>query len=313
MNDPAIGSGRALFRLAVAVPFFLGAALYLSVIFAAFAALPLVYAHLRFGRVAGILCSLTNMALVFAVSGRMNAAVFFVLAVVLGASIAECAKLKLKVEWNVVFSVGVMLIVSSLLLLSYSHRFNINPVQKLDAFVGTMVEQVANNVEKYKASTTLSSQDLDKFVVDPEMTKRNILFELPSAITITLLIVAVGNLLLLLRLNLQGVRDAQRLESDFFKNWKAPEHMVWPTLVAGFCLVVEIPVLSDVALNIFKVLMAIYAFQGLAIANYLFDVWGVKGFLRPLGYVLAVALLLPLVISLGFFDLWFDFREKFKI
>ena len=57
VNDPTIGGGRALFRLAVAVPFFLGAALYLSVIFAAFAALPLVYAHLRFGRFAGILCS----------------------------------------------------------------------------------------------------------------------------------------------------------------------------------------------------------------------------------------------------------------
>jgi uncharacterized protein YybS (DUF2232 family) len=103
------------------------------------------------------------------------------------------------------------------------------------------------------------------------------------------------------------------LDADFFKRWKAPDHMVWPTLAAGFCLVIEIPVLSDVALNIFKILMAIYAFQGLSVTNYLFDVWGVKGFLRPLGYVLAVALLLPLVISLGFFDLWFDFREKFKV
>ncbi len=314
MNEPTtVSTGRALFRLAVAVPFFLGAALYLSVIFAAFSALPLVYSHLRFGRVVGILCSLTNMALVFAVSGRMNAAVFFVLAVVLAASIAECVKLKLRLEWNVLFSVGVMLVVSLLLLLSYSHRFHINPLQKLDAEVGAIVDQVANNVEKYKASATISSQDLDKFLVDPEMTKRNILYELPSAITISLLMIAVGNLLLMLRLNIQGVRDSQRLESDFFKNWKAPDHMVWPTLIAGFCLVVELPVLSDVALNVFKVLLAIYALQGLAITNYLFDVWGVKGFLRPLGYVLAVALLLPLVISLGFFDLWFDFREKFKI
>lgn len=314
MNQPAsVGSGRALFRLAVAVPFFLGAALYLSVIFAAFAALPLVYAHLRFGRVAGILCSITNMGLVLAVSGRVNAAVFFVVAVVLAAAIAECVKLKLKIEWNVVFSVGMMLLVSALLLLSYSHKFGINPIQKLDAFVGSVVDQVANNVEKYKSSSAISSQDLDKFVVDPEMTKRNILTELPSAITISLMVIAVANLLLMLRWNLLGVRDSQRLDVSFFKTWKAPDHMVWPTLAAGFCLVIELPVLSDVALNVFKVLMAVYALQGLAITNYMFDLWGVKGFLRPLGYVLAVALLLPLVISLGFFDLWFDFREKFKV
>ncbi|MEW6058324.1 MAG: DUF2232 domain-containing protein, partial [Bdellovibrionota bacterium] len=311
MNQPAaLGGGRALFRLAVAVPFFLSAALYLSVIFAAFSALPLIYTHLRYGRVIGILSSLTNIALVFAASGRVNSAVFFVVAVVLAAAIAECVKLRLKIEWNVVFSVGVMLLVSILLLLSYSHKFDINPIQKLEGFVASFVDQVAGNVEKYKATSNLSSQDLDKFLVDPEMTKRNILYELPSAITITLLMLTVGNVLLMLRLNIHHAREALKLSPDFFKSWKAPDHLVWPTLVAGFCLVVEIPLLSDVALNVFKVLMAIYALQGLAITNYLFDLWGVKGFFRPLGYVLSVALLLPLVISLGFFDLWFNFREK---
>lgn len=314
MNQPttAVNGGRALFRLAVAVPFFLGAALYLSVIFAVFAALPLVYAHLRLGRIAGILCSATNMALVFAISGRMNAAMFFVVAVVLAAAIAECAKLRLRLEWNALFSVGTMLLVSALLLLSYSHKFHINPLQKLDAFVGAMVDQVASNVEKYRGTSTISSQDLEKFVVDPEMTKRNILFELPSFITISLLTITVVNLLLMLRLNLQSVREGLGLDADFFKHWKAPDHMVWPTLAAGFCLVMELPIVSDLALNIFKILMAVYALQGLAITNYLFDLWGAKGLLRPIGYVLAVVVLLPLVISLGFFDLWFDFREKFK-
>jgi len=314
MNQPTtINGGRALFRLAVAVPFFLPAALYLSVLFAVFSALPLVYAHLRFGRLAAIVCSITNMALVFILSGRSNAAAFFVLAVVLAAAIAECVKLRLKVEWTTLFSVGVMLLVSALLLVSYSHHYHINPFQKLDAFVGTLVDQVANNVEKYKDSSTISSQDLDKFLVDPEMTKRNIIYELPSAITISLLILAVSNLLLLLRLNLQGARDLLKLDADFFKHWKSPEHMVWPTLAAGFCLVVEIPVLSEIALNIFKVLLAVYALQGLAIVNYLFDIWGVKGLFRPIGYAVALAILLPLVVVLGFFDLWLGFREKLKV
>ena len=308
----SLGNGKALFRLAFAAPFFLGAALYLSVIFAMFSALPLIYVHLRFGRMVGILASVTNMALVFALSGRVNAAVFFVVAVVLAASIAECVKLKLRLEWNVVTSVLMMLLVSGLLLLSYSHKFNINPIQKLDAFVGSAVQEIADNVEKYKASSTISSQDLDKFLVDPEMAKRNIIYELPSAVTISLLVLAIGNILLLVRLNLYGWRGQRILSPDFFKNWKAPEHMIWPTLAAGFALVIDVPGVSEVALNVFKVLMAVYAIQGLAIVNSLFDLWGVKGFLRPLGYILAIAILLPLVISLGFFDLWFDFRNKFK-
>lgn len=312
LQQPALSNGRALFRLAVAVPFFLAAALYLSVIFAVFSALPLIYAHLRFGRFAGILCSVTNMVLVFAASGRANAAVFFVLAVVLGAAMAEFVKHKIKLEWSAIFSIVIMSVTSLLLILSYSHKFNINPIEKLDSFVGSMVDQVAGNVEKYKASSSVSNQDLEKFLIDPEMTKKNILYELPSAATIILLIVVVSNMLLMLRLNLMNVRENYGLSSDFFKSWKSPEHLVWPTLVAGFCLVLEFPGISEVALNVFKVLMAIYAIHGLAITNHLFDIWGVKGFLRPIGYVMAVAILLPLVISMGFFDLWFNFREKFK-
>lgn len=312
LNQPTISGGKALFRLAVAVPFFLAAALYLSIIFAMFSALPLIYVHLRFGRLPGIAASITNMALVFALSGRVNSAVFFVLAVVLAATIAECIKLKLKIEWNVVISVVMMMLVSTLLLGSYSHKFNVNPFQKLESYVGSAVEEIASNVEKYKASATISSQDLDKLLVDPEMTKRNILYELPSAITISLLVLAISNILLIARLGLGGVRSHPQLHPEYFKTWKAPDHMVWPTLAAGFCLVIDVPGVSDVALNVFKILMAVYAVQGLAIVNALFDLWGVKGFLRPLGYVLAVAILLPLVISLGFFDLWFDFRNKFK-
>lgn len=309
----SVNGGKALCRLAMVVPFFLGAALYLSVVFAAFSALPMVYAHLRFGRLFGILSSITNISIVLVASGRSNAAVFFVIGVVLAAVISEGIKLKLKVEWSAVFSVVVMLGVSALLLLSYSKKFNVNPLQKLDAFVGTMVEQVAGNVEKYKESSAVSSQDLEKFIVDPEMTKRNILFELPSFITISMLMIAVSNILILLRLNVGGARELLGIDRDHFRIWKAPDHLVWPTLLAGFCLVIEVPIVSDVALNVFKVLMAVYALQGLAIVNYLFDIWGVRGFLRPVGYAVAVALLLPLVISLGFFDLWFSFREKIRI
>lgn len=73
---------------------------------------------------------------------------------------------------------------------------------------------------------------------------------------------------------------------------------------------VEMPYVSLPALNLFKILMAVYAIQGLAIMAFLFHSFKVPGFLRPLGYVIAVLVLLPLVISLGFFDLWFLFREK---
>ena len=65
------------------------------------------------------------------------------------------------------------------------------------------------------------------------------------------------------------------------------------------------------AINVFKVLMAIYSFQGISILSHFFDLWGLKGIFRMLSYGLALFFMMPLVLSVGFFDLWFDFRGKF--
>jgi hypothetical protein len=249
---------------------------------------------------------------VYLLAGRINAFVFFIVGITLSIALSECIRRKTRLEKTVLISMAAMLTVSVMLVLSYAYKYNVNPLSKLESFVGTVVDHISQNAAKYKATSTFTSQDLDKILVDPELTKKNILAELPSAATIGLLVLVVGNLLLLLRLNLCGSGHKLGVKPDFFKFWKAPDHLVWPTLVAGFLLVIEVPVLTDVGLNVFKVLMAIYAIQGLAIIGFLFDIWSVKGFLRPLGYILSVAILLPLVISLGFFDLWFDFRQKFK-
>lgn len=305
-------NGKTLSKLAVIAPFLLGAALHLSALFKVFAGLPIVFVHLRYGRLAGIACAIVNLALVWLVSGRGDAAWFFVFGVVLGTALAESVKLKLKVEWSVLLSVLMMLSASGLLLLSYAHKVKQNPVGLVKSYVGAEVDEFVHNAEKYKSTAAMSSQDLEKVLVDPEVTKKNILEVLPSVTVISLLLLVVANVLLMVKLDLAQVRKKFGISLGFFKKWKSPDHMVWPTLAAGFCLVIEVPVVSDVALSVFRVLMAVYAIQGIAIISALFDSWGIKGFLRPLGYVLAVTFLLPLVISLGFFDLWFDFREKFR-
>ena len=57
-----------------------------------------------------------------------------------------------------------------------------------------------------------------------------------------------------------------------------PEWLVWPTIATGFGLLVDLGPASDVAINVFKFLMAIYAIQGLSILSFFFDLWNVGGF-----------------------------------
>ena len=142
--------------------------------------------------------------------------------------------------------------------------------------------------------------------------KQDLLVEFPSAVGVFALVLVWVNTFILLRANPRGIREHLGLNASYMRLWKAPEWLIWPTILTGFFLLVEWGRASDVSLNIFKFLMAIYTIQGLSILSFFFDLWNVRGVFRIVGFVVGVFLMMPLVLSLGFFDLWFDFRAKFR-
>jgi hypothetical protein len=120
-------------------------------------------------------------------------------------------------------------------------------------------------------------------------------------------------------MNPNHLKESLGLDLAFLRKWKAPAFLVWPTIATGFFILFEVSVVSDIAFNIFQFLMAIYIIQGLSVLSYLFDLWGIqvssrlmRFFLSLFLFFLSLFLMLPLVLSLGFFDLWFDFRGKFR-
>jgi len=113
-------------------------------------------------------------------------------------------------------------------------------------------------------------------------------------------------------LNPNGIRDRLGFDSSFLKKWKVSDFLVWPTIAAGFFTLLDVGLASDISLNLFRFFMAIYAIQGLSILSFIFDLCGFKGPIRWAGYFLSLTLMTPLILSLGFFDLWFDFRGKFR-
>jgi uncharacterized protein YybS (DUF2232 family) len=99
------------------------------------------------------------------------------------------------------------------------------------------------------------------------------------------------------------------------KEWKSPDILVWCFILSGFCLLV----LPDgwvrvVLLNLFLISVVFYFFQGLAIVAYYFHYKNVPVFLRGIGYALIFLeqLFTLLVVGLGLFDLWGDFRRLNK-
>jgi len=133
---------------------------------------------------------------------------------------------------------------------------------------------------------------------------------LPSLVFFVCVVVALCNLAVL-------SYHFPHYRSFFFtlgdiKEWKSPDHLVWLFVIPGLSLFLPLPWLLRVAaVNLVLVCSVFYFFHGLAIIAYYFHYKRVPMVFRVAGYLLIVfeQFLTLLVIGLGFFDLWGDFRR----
>jgi uncharacterized protein YybS (DUF2232 family) len=146
----------------------------------------------------------------------------------------------------------------------------------------------------------------------PQITE-TVLQLLPAAAFISVGLVALFNLVLLCRRFPD--KRAQWVELASLREWKAPDFLVWGLIVSGFAMF--IPGLYSVkifAANLLLIFGACYFFQGLAIIAFYFNKNNVPRFVRGVVYVFIVfqQIFTLLVVGLGLFDLWIDFRRLRK-
>lgn len=136
---------------------------------------------------------------------------------------------------------------------------------------------------------------------------------LPALLFLGFAFVVLVNVLYLSR------RFPERREQWFslrlLREWKAPEPLVWVLIACGFVLFMPgLGILRVAALNLLLAISACYFAQGLAVIAFFFNKNNVPRFLRGLTYVLIVfqQIFTLLVVGLGLFDLWGDFRRLGK-
>jgi uncharacterized protein YybS (DUF2232 family) len=93
--------------------------------------------------------------------------------------------------------------------------------------------------------------------------------------------------------------------------WRTPDWVVWLLIASGFALFVPNPGVTLVAGNVFAIVIACYFGQGLAIVSYFFQRFGLPRGLRVATYLVIAfqQVVAALVVALGVFDLWGDFRH----
>lgn len=290
-------------RWGIIAPFFLSALFFLSRFFAIFAPLPLLLFFMQKGRKSAWIATLSNLLVVGVLGGVKSLLFYSVFVAALSLTFPEMLLRKKSILKSAAVTLAVMGVSALLVGFAYSriHHMHLwdEVTQAISHWVDYFTKSLGSN------TTWLDPTEL-------EDVKHSLVVEFPSAVATFGLILVWTNFVLLVKANPNSMREKLGIELASLKKWKTPDWFIWPTIASGFCLLGTFGLATDVALNVFKFLMAVYVIQGLSILSYFYDLWGVRGFFRVAGLLLPLILSAPLIAGLGFFDLWFDFRLKFR-
>jgi hypothetical protein len=202
-----------------------------------------------------------------------------------------------KVQASLTFAFLCMILMFLLALQVRAHEIGLGMVEFLRSEISIGMDHLIN----------LPNSPVKKLVDEQgrEGLFRQLMTELPSGLLIALLLSLWINLLFASQI------VPSFLSKSFWNRFKNPEWLVWPTLGSAALYAFAEHAPYYIGLNLFKLLMVFYAFQGLSILAFLMHRNNIAGLGRILIFSVALFLALPFVLALGFFDLWFDFRKKF--
>jgi uncharacterized protein YybS (DUF2232 family) len=268
---------------------------------------PVLSLGVRYGKRFGMGVLGAALALFLLFAGEELAFIYLIFALMVSLLFGVLGKIRV-IEWLVLATASTVFAATAGLLL-YVYGSWAAIVQDLRA---SLTEHLATAVRVHeRMGFTQESIELIKERM-PAITE-TILQVLPGLIFVSLSLIVLVNVLFLCRRFPD--RRPEWLSLDNLREWHAPEPLVWVLIACGFSLFIPgVEFLQTAAINFLLVIGACYFFQGLAIVAYFFQKSRVPYFLRMVTYVLIIfqQVFTLLVVGLGLFDLWGDFRRLKK-
>ena len=275
-----------------------------------FIPLPVLFYRSKLGRSSGLLI-LTAVTLIvtFVVGWKsIGTAVFVFELGLVGLILPEVFEMNLSVEKTVGITVGAVLTTGAVMLALYSLVSTTSPW----AAASDYLEKSAKLALAMYREMEVSEEKIGMLAQSLEGILYLMLRIIPAIVIVMTLFVVWSNLLLARFL----FGSKQLFYPDFgrLNQWKAPEPLIWPAIVSGALLLFGHPGLKMLGINGLIVMMMIYFFQGIAIVSFYFEKKEFPKLLRAIlyGLIAIQQLLLIVVIAMGFFDTWIDFRRTRK-
>ena len=268
--------------------------------------LPTLVCRAKFGRKQGALVPAASLAVLVALLGGISLDILYFLELLLvGYVLYEAFEQRVSVEKTVGGTCFAVLSAGAVVVLIFSVTSETGIISLINGYVRKNLEAtVALYQEMGMAEEHL-------LLVKESLEQIQYVFVriLPALAVVSTLMVTWTSLLLSRPL----LRRMNLFIPDFgsLNRWKAPDPLVWGVIGSGLMLLIPSSGIKLAGINGLLILMTIYFFQGIAIISYYFEKKRFPRILRVFLYALIALqqLLLLLVIGVGFFDIWLNFRR----
>ncbi|MCX7634965.1 MAG: YybS family protein [Syntrophales bacterium] len=262
----------------------------------------------KLGRLYGALCIVTSLVATAAIlqyTVGEGDVILFLLLSCLGVIIAEVLRQSFSIEKTIVVTTAAGFLLSAAMIVLQSIWHSVDPLFIVKTYI---TKSVHENIDLYSRMEVSSDQvamirdNVDKIV--------DFLIRTFPALTI------VGSAFVVW-INIIGARGVFKAYGMTFPNfgdltrWKTPDKTVWLLIAAGGATLVPWVVVKWAGINVLFVCLFVYFLQGMAVVTFFFKTRRVPFLLQMIFYTLLALqqYLLVIVIIVGLFDLWIDFRK----
>ena len=273
---------------------------------ALFIPLPTLIYRSKLGRTTGTIIPVIATIIMAVILGGISIDIlFFFELLLLGFVLSELLELNLSIEKTILYACGSVVITGIICLLFYSNIANKGIFALVSEYVGKNIELTLSLYE----NMGMKQESIQMISSSLESIKYVFIRIIPALVVASILFISWINLLL----SKSIFNNWNLIYPDFgaLKLWKAPELLVWIIIGCGILLIFPNNTLKILGLNGLLILMTIYFFHGIAIVSFYFEKKRLPRLLRFFLYSLIALqqIVLLVVIGLGFFDMWLNFRK----
>lgn len=272
-----------------------------------FIPLPILFYRSKLGRTNGTVVFLVSVVIMTVLLGGTGIDIlFFAALMMIGFVLSELMEMNLSVEKTVGYVCVTVISAGMITLLLYSDMSLAGIIRQLSEHIRKILEHTIVQYEKIGMPQEVIHQMLNQ--------KENIIYLFVRIIPGLLISFTLFVIWITLLTSKSILKSRSLFYPDFgsLNLWKPPEFLVWGVIGCGVMFLFSNVTLRIFALNSLFILMTIYFFGGIAIISFYFEKkelsLSLKVFLYSL-IVLQMQIVAFLIIGLGFFDLWLNFRK----